>query len=191
LASSRALFPDYSLVARQYAFGIAGQAVAGALGFFIGSAMETAIAGEEDAHQGTLSFTGIRYDNFQGAFWGAATGALFGSSLTVYFTGQSDEENGSYFWTLVGTGLAGAGALYVADLMDVEREPDWKPFIPLLGIPSLGGVLGFGISRWFNDRKRESIMGPDAGLRLHPPRLAIGRVAGVDRFHLQALNLSF
>lgn len=189
--TSRALFPDYGLVGRQYAFGIVGQAVAGALGFFIGSAIETAIEGEEEAHKGTLSFTGIRYDNFYGAFWGASTGGLFGSSLATYFTGQSDEDDGGFFWTMVGTGIAGAGACYAATLMGVNDDVDWTPFIPLLAIPTAGGVVGFHVSRWFSDRKRERIMGPDAGLTLHPPRLAWSPAPGGDRFHFQALNLSF
>lgn len=189
--SSRALFQDYSLVARQYAFGVAAEAVAGALGFFIGSAVETAFVGEEDAHKGTLSFTEIRYDNFSGAFWGASIAGFFGSALTVYFTGQSDEEEGGFFWTLVGTALAGAGALYVADLMGAEEDPDWKPFVPLLAIPTAGGILGFSTSRWFSDRKRESIMGPDAGLRLHAPTLGMNFTPDGERIQLQALNLSF
>lgn len=189
--SSRALFQDYTLVSQQYVFGVVAQAVAGALGFFIGSGLETAIAGEEEAHQGTLSFTGIRYDNFYGAFWGGTIGGFMGSSLAVYFTGQSNEEDGGYFWTLFGTALAGTGALYLADLMGVEEEVDWKPFIPLLAIPSAGGVLGFSVSRWFSDRKRESVMGPDAGIRVHPPRLAMSLTPDGERFQLQALNLSF
>lgn len=189
--SSRALFQDYSLVSQQYLFGVAAQAVAGALGFFIGSGLETALVGEEEAHQGTLSFTGIRYDNFYGAFWGGTIGGFLGSSMAVYFTGQSNEEDGGYFWTLVGTALAGSGALYLADLMGVEEEVDWKPFIPLLAIPSAGGVLGFSVSRWFSDRKRESVMGPDAGIRVHPPRLAMALTPDGERFQLQALNLSF
>lgn len=188
---NRALFPDVSLAAREYVFGALGQTVAGALGFFIGSAIETAIAGDEDAHKGTLSFTGIRYDNFYGAFWGGTMGALMGSSLTVYFTGQSDEEDGGLFWTMAGTALAGAGALYGAHLLGVNDDVDWKPFLPLLAVPSLGGVAGFNISRWFSDRRRESIMGPDAGLTLYPPRLAWGRTAEGDHFHLQAINLGF
>lgn len=189
--SSRALFQDYSLVSQQYLFGVLAQAVAGTLGFYIGSGLETAIAGEEEAHQGTLSFTGIRYDNFYGAFWGASIGGFLGSSLAVYFTGQNNEEDGGYFWTLFGTVLAGSGALYLADLMGVEEEVDWKPYLPLLAIPSAGGVLGFSISRWFSDRKRESIMGPDARIRVHPPRLAMALTPEGERFQLQALNLSF
>ena len=189
--SSRALFQDYGLVSQQYLFGVAAQVVAGTLGFFIGSGLETAISGEEEAHQGTLSFTGIRYDNFYGAFWGASIGGFVGSSLAIYFTGQSNEEDGGYFWTLFGTALAGSGALYLADLMGVEDEVDWKPFIPLLAIPSAGGVVGFSVSRWFSDRKRESIMGPDAGIRVHLPRLAMALTPDGERFQLQALNLSF
>lgn len=190
-ASKRPLFNDYGVVAREYTLGVAGQVVAGALGFFIGSAIETAFAGEEEAHKGTLSFTGIRYDNFYGAFWGGTLGGFMGSSLTTYFTGQSEEEDGSYFWTLVGTGLAGAGGLYAAHLMGVNDDVDWKPFVPLLAIPTAGGVLGFNLSRWFSDKKRESIMGPDAGLHLHAPRLGWAMTPTGERFQLQALNMSF
>lgn len=189
--ASRAVFQDYTLVAQQYAFGVVAHAVAGALGFFIGSGIETALVGEEEAHQGTLSFTGIRYDNFSGAFWGASIGSFAGSSLAVYFTGQSNEEDGSYFWTLFGTALAGSGALYLADLMGVEDEVDWKPFIPLLALPSAGGVIGFSVSRWFSDRKRESVMGPDAGILVHPPRLSLAMTPQGERLQFQALNLSF
>lgn len=189
--TSRPIFKDFPLVAREYLFGAVGQTVAGALGFFIGSAIETAFAGEEDAHKGTLSFTGIRYDNFYGAFWGATTSGFLGSTLAVYFTGQSDEEDGGFAWTLLGTSLAGAGALYTAHLMGVNDEVDWKPFLPLLAIPTAGGVVAFNLSRWFSDRKRESIMGPDAGLHIHPPRLAWAMTPEGERFQIQALNLSF
>jgi hypothetical protein len=178
-------------VGREYLFGVVGQTVAGALGFFIGSAIETAIAGDEDAHKGTLSFTGIRYDNFYGAFWGGTLGGLAGSSLAVYFTGQSDEEDGGFWWTTIGTAAAGAGGLYVAHLMGVNDDVDWKPFIPLLAIPTAGGVLGFNVSRWFSDRKRVRIMGPDTGVRIHPPRLALGWDGQGERVQLQALNLTF
>lgn len=189
--TSRRLFTDYGLAGREYIFGVVGQTVAGALGFFIGSAIETAIAGEEEAHKGTLSFTGIRYDNYYGAFWGGAMGGLAGSTLAVYFTGQSDEEDGSFWWTMVGTATAGAGALYAAHLMGVNDDVDWKPFLPLLALPSAGGVLGFNVSRWFSDRKRERILGPDTGIRIHPPRLALGWDGRGERVQLQALNLTF
>lgn len=189
--SKRPFFNDYGLVAREYTLGVAGQVVAGALGFFIGSAIETAFAGEEKAHKGTLTFTGIRYDNFYGAFWGGTVGGFMGSTLTTYFTGQSDEEDGGFFWTLVGTGLAGAGGLYAAHLMGVNDAVDWTPFVPLLAIPTAGGVLGFNFSRWFSDKKRESIMGPDAGLHLNAPTVGWAMTPTGERFQLQALNLSF
>jgi hypothetical protein len=178
------LFNDPTLIAKEYGFGILGSVVAGALGFYIGSGLETAFEGEAKAHKGTLSFTGIRYDNYKGAFWGGATGMLAGSALTTYFIGQMDEEDGGLFLTLVGTAAAGAGAVYIAHI-------DWKPFIPLLAIPSLGGTLGFNVSRWFSDHKREEVVGRQASVWLHAPGLAWGRTEGGDRLEVRALNLTF
>jgi hypothetical protein len=188
------LFNDPPLIAKEYGFGILGSVVAGALGFYIGSGIETAIEGESQAHQGTLSFTGIRYDNYYGAFYGGATGMLLGSALTTYFVGQTDEENGGFFMTVLGTAAAAGGAFYVAHLMGVNDDIDWKPFIPLLAIPSLGGTLGFNVSRWWNDQKREKTVGNEAkqsAVWLHPPRIAWGRDAGGDRLEVRALNLTF
>lgn len=188
------LFNDPPLIAKEYGFGILGSVVAGALGFYIGSGIETAIEGESQAHQGTLSFTGIRYDNYYGAFYGGATGMILGSALTTYFVGQTDEEDGGFLMTILGTAAAAGGAFYVAHLMGVNDDIDWKPFMPLLAIPSMGGTLGFNVSRWWSDQKRESTVGNDskaAAIRLHPPRLAWGRDAGGDRLEVRALNLTF
>ncbi|HKP97049.1 MAG TPA: hypothetical protein VJ385_14960, partial [Fibrobacteria bacterium] len=178
-------------IAKEYGFGILGSLVAGSLGFFIGSGIETAIEGESKAHKGTLKFTGIRYDDFQGAFWGGATGIVLGSALTTYFIGQTEEEDGGFFLTLAGTAAASAGAFYIAHLAGSNDDVDWKPFIPLLAIPSLGGTLGFNVSRWFNDRKREKVVGHEASVWLHPPGLAWGRTEGGDRLEVRALNLTF
>lgn len=187
-AADRKLFTDWILVSKEYGFAVVGQAVAGALGFYIGSGIETAISGEEKAHKGWLSFTDIRYDNYYGAFWGGVTGSLIGSSLTTYFVGQTDEEDGSIFWTAFGAAAAGAGALYIATEMGVEESKDWKPFIPLLAIPSVGGVLGFNVSRWFSDRKREKVVGPDGSAwHWQPPSVAFGP----QGFEVRALHLTF
>lgn len=187
-AAGRKVFSDWILLSKEYGFAVVGQAVAAALGFYIGSGVETAIVGEDNSHKGWLSFTAIRYDNFQGAFWGGVTGSLIGSSLTTYFVGQTDEEDGSIFWTLFGTALAGAGALYIATEMGVEESKDWKPFIPLLALPSVGGVVGFNVSRWFSDRKREKAVGPDGSAwHWQPPSLAFGP----EGFQVRALHLTF
>jgi hypothetical protein len=185
------LFNDPPLIAREYGFGILGSLVAGTLGFYIGSGIETAIVGESKAHKGTLGFTGIRYDNYQGAFWGGASGMVLGSALTTYFVGQTDEEDGGFFMTLLGTTAAAGGAFYLASVLGVNDDIDWKPFIPLLAVPSLGGTLGFNVSRWFHDREREKLVGREASLRLHAPGLAWGRGAGGDRFEFRALQLTF
>jgi hypothetical protein len=185
------LFNDPTLIAKEYGFGILGSVVAGALGFYIGSGIETAIEGDDNASKGTLTFTGIRYDNYKGAFWGGATGMVLGSALTTYFIGQTDEEDGGFMLTMLGTAAAAGGAFYVAHLMGVNDEIDWKPFIPLLAIPSIGGTLGFNVSRWFHDRKREEIVGKQSAIWLHPPSLAWGRDAGGDRMEIKALHLTF
>jgi hypothetical protein len=182
------LFSSLPLLTKEYGFGVVGQAVAGALGFYIGSGIETAIVGDEDAHKGWLSFTGIRYDNFYGAFWGGVTGGLMGSAMTTYFIGQTEEDDGSLFWTIAGAAAAGAGAMYIASEMGVNESRDWKPFIPLLALPSVGGVVGFNVSRWFSDKKRARIVGPEsASLHWQPPRLAVGP----DGMAIQALNFTF
>jgi hypothetical protein len=185
------LINDPPLIGREYGFGILGSVVASTLGFFIGSGLETAFMGESRAHKGTLSFTGIRYDNFKGAFWGGSTGMVLGSALTTYFTGQTEEENGGLFATLAGTTAAAAGAFYIASLMGVNDDVDWKPFIPLLVLPSLGGTLGFNVSRWFEDHKREEVVGQEAAIRLHAPSLALGLGPRGERVELRALRLTF
>ncbi|MBW8888498.1 MAG: hypothetical protein JF616_12145 [Fibrobacteres bacterium] len=185
------LFNDPPLIGREYGFGILGSVVASTLGFFIGSGIETAIVGESRAHKGTLSFTGIRYDNFKGAFWGGSSGMVLGSALTIYFTGQTEEEDGGLFATLAGTTAAAAGAFYLASLMGVNDDVDWKPFIPLLAVPSLGGALGFNVSRWFHDRQREEVVGKEAAIRLHAPSLAFGLGPRGERVEIRALRLTF
>jgi hypothetical protein len=185
------LFNDPPLIGREYGFSILGSAVAGTLCFYIGSGIETAIVGERRAHKGTLSFTGIRYDNFKGAFWGGSAGMVLGSALTTYFTGQTDEEDGGFFATLAGTTAAAAGAFYLASLMGVNDDIDWKPFMPLLVIPSLGGTLGFNLSRWFQDHEREKVVAKEAAVRLHAPSLAWGVGPGGEQVQLTALRLTF
>lgn len=185
------LINDPPLIGREYGFGILGSVVASTLGFFIGSGLETAIMGESRAHKGTLSFTGIRYDNFKGAFWGGSTGVVLGSALTTYFTGQTEEEDGGLFATLAGTTAAAAGAFYLASLMGVNDDVDWKPFIPLLVVPSLGGTLGFNVSRWFHDREREEVVGKEAAIRLHAPSFAFGMGPRGERVEISALRLTF
>ncbi len=185
------LINDPPLIAKEYGFGILGSVVAGTLGFYIGSGIETAIEGESKAHKGTLSFTGIRYDNFQGAFWGGSTGMIFGSALTTYFIGQTDEEDGGFFLTLLGTTAAAAGAYYTASLMGVNDDIDWKPFLPLLAIPSIGGTFGFNVSRWYHDHRREETVGKEAPLRLHAPGFAWAPGPTGDRFEFSALRLTF
>ncbi len=185
------LFNDPPLIGREYGFGILGSVVAGTLCFYIGSGIETAIVGERRAHKGTLTFTGIRYDNFKGAFWGGSAGMILGSALTTYFTGQTDEEDGGFFATLAGTTAAAAGAFYLASAMGVNDDIDWKPFIPLLAIPSIGGTLGFNLSRWFNDHEREKVVGKEAAVRLHAPDLSWGMGPGGERVQLTALRLTF
>ncbi len=186
------LFNDPPLMAREYGFGILGSIVSGTLGFFIGSGIETAISGEAAAHKGTLSFTGIRYDNNYGAFWGGSTGILLGSALTTYFVGETDEEEGSLFPTLLGTAAATGGALAIASWMGVNDDIDWKPFIPLLAVPSLGGTLGYNVSRWFNDHKREKQVSKTAGLHFHAPLIGfIPSHNGGQTLMVKALNLSF
>lgn len=185
------LFNDPPLIGREYGFGLLGSVVAGTLCFYIGSGIETAIVGERRAHKGTLAFTGIRYDNFKGAFWGGSAGMVLGSALTTYFTGQVDEEDGGFFATLAGTTAAAAGAFYLASLMGVNDDIDWKPFLPLIAIPSIGGTLGFNLSRWFHDHEREKVVGGEAAVRLHAPGLAWGIGPGGERVELKALRLTF
>ena len=186
------IFNDRALIGREYGFGMAGSLVAGALGFYIGSGIETAISGSKEAHQGTLEFSGIRYDNYYGAFWGGSTGLLFGSAFTTYFIGQSDEDDGYLYPTILGAALATGGALAIASWMGVNDDIGWTPFIPLLAIPSLGGVAGFNISRWFSDHKREKAVNPTADVHILAPRFGWthSHDAG-DGFIVQALNLSF
>jgi hypothetical protein len=185
------LFNDPPLLVNEYGFGMIGSVVAGALSFYIGSGIESAIYGSE-ARKGTLKFSGIRYDNHYGAFYGGATGIILGSALTTYFVGQTDEEEGAFFPTVIGTALATGGALAIASWMGVNDEISWTPFIPLLALPSLGGVIGFNVSRLFMDHKREKIVGQQSAFYLHSPRFGwMKNSSGGNILQVQALNLTF
>ncbi len=185
------IFRDPPLLLREYGFGMAGSIVAGALSFYIGSGIESAIYSSA-AHKGTLTFTGIRYDNYFGAFYGGSAGILLGSALTTYFVGQTDEEDGGFWPTLLGAAVTTSGALALASWMGVNDEIGMVPFIPLLAVPSLGGVLGFNVSRMFHDRKREGTIGGQTGLHLLPPRFGWTRSpSDGDRLLFQAINLRF
>jgi hypothetical protein len=165
-----------------------GSVVGGALLFYIGNAMEGAIF-DDRSEKGYLSFTGIRYDHLRGPFWGGGTGVLFGSALTVFFVGDTDEEPGSVLWTLFGGALTTAAAFGLADLAGVQEEKGWLPFVPLLTLPPVGAVAGYQVSRWFNDRKRRKAVETASGWQ--PPRLAWAPTARGLSLRLDALNFSF
>jgi hypothetical protein len=148
-APDNAIFYDRPLILRQYGFGMLTSFLAGSLGFYIGNAFEGAIFGG-DSHKGYLSFTGVRYEHKRGPFWGGGTGILFGSALTVFFVGDSDEEQGSVLWTLAGGALTTAAAFMLADAAGVQKERGMVAFIPLLALPPVGAVGGYHVSRWFN-----------------------------------------
>lgn len=190
-APDHAVFYDRPLLLKQYGYGLVGGALAGALGFYIGNAFEGAIFGG-DSHKGYLSFSGIRYENKRGAFYGGGAGLLFGSGLTAFFMGDMDEEQGSVWWTMVGGTLSTAAAFYLADVAGVQDKRSMLPFLPLLALPPGGAVAGYHISRWFNDKKRREITEPPASSAvLHPPR--VGMIPGNDGMILRvdALNLTF
>jgi hypothetical protein len=151
--------------------------------------MEGAIF-DEDSEKGYLSFTGIRYKHLRGPFWGGGTGVLFGSALTVFFVGDSDEEQGSVLWTLFGGALTSAAAFGLADLSGVQEERGWLPFVPLLILPSTGAVVGYHVSRWFNDRKRRKAVETGAA-GWQPPRIGLVPASQGLALRLDALNFSF
>lgn len=154
-AADKAIFNDRSLAWREYGYGALGGLVAGTLGFFIGSGLESAIRGNK-AKNGTLGFSGIRYDDFHGAFYGGCGALWVGSALTSYFTGAVDEEDGSAIWTLLGGAATTAAGMALASTLGVHDRVDWPAFIPLIALPATGATLAFNVSRYFNDRKRES-----------------------------------
>ncbi len=188
-APENPVFYDHPLILKQYGFGVVGGIVAGALGFYIGNAFESGLF--SPSHQGYLSFTGIRYDNNRGPFWGGGSGILLGTTLTVFFMGETDEEQGSIFWTVLGGAATTAAAFALADVTGVHDSGHslW-PFIPLITLPSTGAVVGYHVSRWFNDKERRKITEPGSALLL-PPRLAVAPTADGMAFRLDALNLSF
>ena len=190
-APQNSVFYDHPLILRQYGFGIAGSIVAGALGFYIGNAFEGALY-SHNSREGYLSFTGIRFDYQRGPFWGGGAGILLGGSLTAFFVGETDEEEGSILWTVLGGAATTALAFAVADLAGVQKagEHHVVPFIPLLILPTTGAVTGYQVSRWFNDKKRHKITEPSATLLL-PPRLAIAPRPDGMALRLDAINLSF
>ncbi len=188
------VFSEPTLLAQEFVIGALGGAVLGAVGFYSGKGLESLLR-DSDFKQGKLGFTGVRYTNFDGGFRGGALGISMGAALGAYFAGQLDEEDGSLLWTYVGAFVGMGAGLWAADLMGVEEDYHWKPFLPLLGLPSLGSVVGFNVSRYFRDQRRREITGTaDGGLRILPPTLALVPMGpeGRDRgYHVNALNLRF
>ncbi len=191
-APQNSVFYDHPLVLRQYGLGVVGSVVAGTLGFYIGNAFDGLFNGH-NSHEGYLSFTGIRFGYNTGAFWGGGSGVLLGSALTAFFVGETDEEQGSVFWTVLGGTATTALAFVVADLAGVQKlgEHPMLPFIPLLILPTTGAVTGYQVSRWFNDKKRRKITEPGSSALLLPPRLAIAPRPEGMALRLDAINLSF
>jgi hypothetical protein len=190
-APENPVFYDRPLLLKQYGFGVLGGLLAGSLGFYIGNAFEGAIFGK-DSHKGYLSFSGIQYEHKRGPFWGGGTGLLLGSSLTVFFMGDMDEEQGSVFWTVAGGALTTAAAFALADAAGVQEKHGLVPFIPLLVLPSSGALAGYHVSRWFNDKKRRKLTEPaTSSATLHLPRFGMmpGREGMMMR--LDAINLTF
>ena len=191
-APDNPIFYDHPLLLKQYGFGVLGSMVAGMFGFYIGNAFEGAIF-HSRSHEGYLSFTGINFRYNRGAYWGGGSGVLLGSTLTAFFVGEMDEEEGGVFWTVLGGAATTAAAFALADLAGVQKDGSHGllPFVPLVLVPTTGAVAGYDISRWFNDRKRKKITEPGSATLLLPPRLAIApRTDGLD-LRLDALNLSF
>ncbi|HEX2612280.1 MAG TPA: hypothetical protein VHO02_01650 [Fibrobacteria bacterium] len=187
------VFYDHPLMLRQYGYGVLAGSLAGALGFYIGNAFEGAIFGS-DAHKGYLSFTGIRYEHKRGPFWGGGAGMLFGSSLAVFFVGESDEEPGSVLLTVAGGALTTAAAVMLADAAGVQKDRGMLAFAPLIALPPIGAVGGYHVSRWFYDRKRRSVTesAQADGPALHAPRFGfVPGAAGESGWRLDALNLTF
>jgi len=191
-APQNSVFYDHPLILRQYGLGVAGSVVAGTLGFYIGNAFDGLINGD-NSREGYLSFTGIRFAMNSGPFWGGGSGVLLGSALTAFFVAESDEEEGSVFWTVLGGVATTAAAFALADAAGVQNlgEHPLLPFIPLLILPTTGAVAGYHVSRWFNDKKRHNITEPNSSALLLPPRLAIAPRPQGMALRLDAINLSF
>jgi hypothetical protein len=186
------VFYDKSLMLQQYGFGVAANLVAGALGFFIGSGIESAIY-DDRAAQGTLKWSGVRYDHLHGAFYGSSAGVLLGSAMTVYFVGETDEEHGSFWATLAAGAVTTWAAYAVADLMGVQEKVSFAHFAPLLVIPSSGALAGFHLSRYWMDQKRhqEVEMKTTSNWHWEAPRLSLGLNDGEPSTRLDLLSLRF
>ena len=199
-APDNPIFYDHPLLLRQYGFGVLGGTLAGALGFYIGNAFEGLIFSGH-SRKGYLSFSGVRYEHSRrilgvpagGPFLGGTLGMWVGSGLTAFFMGDTEEEQGSIWWTMAGGALTTTAALMLADAAGVQHDRGMLPFIPLVLVPSTGAVAGYQISRWFEDKKRRAITEPSSSTSpvLYPPR--VGMIPEINGMilHVDALNLTF
>ncbi len=184
------LFNDPKLIAQEYVFGGMGSYVLGGLGFFIGKGFESVFY--TNPKKGTLEFSGVRYDNFHGAFYGAATGMALGTAMTVYFIGQSDEEEGGFWLTTLGSLAGTAAGMFLATQLDVNKDVHWLPFLPLVALPPVGAVLGFNTSRYFSDKKRRAITGHAQAPHFEAPTLSLASTTnGSMLYTLNVLNFKF
>jgi hypothetical protein len=182
------VFNDQTLALKEYGFGALGGVVSGALCFYIGSGLESAFMGSR-AKNGTLEFTGIRYDHFHGAFYGGAAGLWLGSALTAYFVGAVDEEDGSTLWTLVGGATTTALAMGVASALGANDRIDWPALIPLATLPATGAMVSFNVSRYFRDKHRLEKTGTATGWQ--PPRFNLAYQDNAPAYRLDALRWTF
>lgn len=189
------VFDDYPLLGKEYLAGTVGAGVTGMIGFYVAKAFEGLFRENESDVTGHLSFTGVRYDNFSGAFWGGASGLALGSAVGAYWLGSVDEEDGSFLWTLLASSAATAGAIGLANALGANEEHGWPALVPLLALPPLGAVAGFNVSRYFRDAKRERLTRENQarapGLRVLGPSLALSSRQGTTALSLQAVQLRF
>lgn len=107
-------------------------------------------------------------------------GMTIGSSLGVYSIGTVGNETGSYGATFLGSVVATGMAIMLITAVEKNSPSEWIGWIGLFTLPTLGGVMGFNLTRryetspvpetaFINFRDSQMSLGiPTISFRLNP-----------------------
>ena len=128
--SQEPVFSERSVLIEETIFGSVAGGVGGLLGFYITKGFADLFG--KKYNPGTTYWNGFNYELNTPGFYGGVAGITLGSTIGVYVTGQSEEENGSFWATLGGAGAGLALALPLAEIIGTGADRSFWAYIPVV-----------------------------------------------------------